>query len=191
MFKLIFSKFIKNPRIYIGTFFTISLVSMIIGACLLLISGCITSSDDGHRFAACKTVVSASEKVVYVYQDGDKIKKETETLSQERVFTADELNTIRELTGGEECVFDYTFPVCAQKAAQRQNCSLYGHIYSAVKLTGFSLAEGKAPQKDEIVIDENFASEYGVNIGDTLKIQMDSEKRRQKRLQADKYSPSL
>ena len=172
MLKLIFSKFVKNSRLYSGTFLTICLVSMIIGACLHLISGCITSSDDGHRFNACQTVVSASEKVTYFYQDGDEIKDETEILSQERVFTPNELETFLNLIGNEEYVFDYTFPVCMQRHAG----ALYGHNYSAVKLSGFTLTDGTAPRNNEIAIDENFAEKYSVKVGDILKIQTGSEK---------------
>lgn len=175
MFRLIFSKFHRNFRLFLGTFLAIVVVSMTIVSCLDLISGCVTSSDDGHRFDSCLAVVSASENIAFSHEDDGKIEQEWEKLEQERTFTQEELELLLSVLEGREFVFDYTFALEMSKEGKRHDLPLYGHNYSAVQLSGFILSEGTAPNPDEIVIDSVYSDKYGVETGDVLTVTVKGE----------------
>ena len=147
MIKLIFNSFIKNIRLYIGTFLSVFIVSMTVGGCLNLISGCITSADKGLRVEGCEAVISVSDEVVINYEDDGKIKSEKEHLTMNRPFSEQEKNSALQIIGKQDYCLDYTF-----KTDSNLKGNIYGHNFSALRLSNFSLKEGRAPLEGEVSI---------------------------------------
>ncbi len=170
MFKLIFSKYLKNTKIFIGTFITIAVSVMIILGCLALIWGTVKSSDNGMRFNNVDVVVSKSEilKVEVIENDGDK-DIEKEELKQIQFFSEKEIEDIKNELGTETVILDRLIEANL-KIADIEIKSMIVHNFSSIELTGFDYKAVNISKYD-VVIDSDFADKNNLNIGDNIKVQ--------------------
>lgn len=164
MIKLIFTKFMRNYKLFLGTVIAIAVTMAIIGACLNLVSGCIDSSSYGGRFSACDVVISKNSTLSIDVDYGDKVKTESETASSNMVFTDDELSEIETAFENEKLIYDYSFYISVSGAG-----GVVGHNFSSYELSGFSVSVFEILD-NQVVLDEQIFESLNVDFGDEIDI---------------------
>lgn len=168
MNKLFFSDVRKNMKLFLGTCLAVAVTSCIVCSCLNLVFSSVAALDYGKRFEQIDVSVIPNQNITITYtEDGGDLDSDSKNIAGRRPFTEDEL---AEITKNYQSILDYTFYV---QIPDCKSNTIAGHNYSSLALSGFSI-NGKQPNSAQVVVDENFAENNNLKIGDMLHINTNS-----------------
>jgi putative ABC transport system permease protein len=154
---------------FVATFLAVLLGSALLIACGGLFETAIRLSSAPERLAGAPLLVTGPA--------GFKLPdEESETVPYAERSTVDlaAVPVIRDVPGVEDAVPDISFPAVLPGGAG----DLAGHDWASARLTPYTLREGTAPQRGEVVLDARTATRSGAGPGDTLALLVAGERHR-------------